>query len=376
MLKPQWCLDRAKRMRHLIVPSADTQYWLDTIKSNGWIESGLGILSLDDGMKAIPLSKTAPEEGDSYWQNLPLIELRREDKSAKHWTDLLDRELYDSLEEHWPRAYEIIGDVLIVKLEEEVYSHKKTIAEAMLEQIPNVRIVCADNGVEGEFRVRNLSPILSRDGSNETLTTIRENGQRILIDPTKSYFSSRLSTERQGNLAAAKQLSETVGRKITVCDPYAGVGPSMAGLLNNHELFDSVLVGDLNPQAVELLTKNIEHYLARGNSQINATILCQDARLWKDDPKFIDAVDFLLVNLPHETLNHLTDLLPLMRKGTPSLIRGWAIIDRGAESSVQDDIESLLLKNGATNLELTCQEIKGFSATKIFVRIESWQTFV
>ncbi len=363
-------------MRHLIVPSADTQYWLDTIKSNGWIESGLGILSLDDGMKAIPLNKTAPEENDPFWQNLPLIELPREAKSAKHWTDLLDRELYDSLEDHWPRAYEIIGDVLIVKLEEEVYSHNKTIAEAMLEQIPNVRIICADNGVTGEFRVRNLSPILSRDGSNETLTTIRENGQRILIDPTKSYFSSRLSTERQGNLAAAKQLSETVGRKISVCDPYAGVGPSMAGLLNNHELIDSVLVGDLNTQAVELLTQNIEHYLARAGCKINATILCQDARLWKDDPKFIGAVDFLLVNLPHETLNHLTDLLPLMRKGTTSLIRGWAIIDRGTESSVQDELESLLLNNGATNLELTCQEIKGFSATKIFVRIESWQIFV
>ena len=363
-------------MRHLIVPSADTQYWLDTIKSNGWIESGLGILSLDDGMKAIPLNKTAPEEIDSIWQNLSLIELPREDKSAKHWTDLLDRELYDSLEEHWPRAYEIIGDVLIVKLEEEVYSHRKAIAEAMLEQIPNVRIICADNGVEGEFRVRSLSPILSRDGSNETLTTIRENGQQILIDPTKSYFSSRLSNERQGNLAAAKQLSSTVGRKITVCDPYAGVGPSMACLLNNHELIDSVLVGDLNPQAVGLLTQNIENYLARVDSRINATILCQDARIWKDDSKFMGAVDFLLVNLPHETLNHLSDLLPLMRKGTLSLIRGWAIIDRGVESSVQEELEALLLSKGATNLELTCQEIKGFSATKIFVRIESWQTFV
>ena len=363
-------------MRHLIVPSADTQYWLDRIKANGWVESGLGILSLDDGMKAIPLNKEAPGDADSFWQNLPLIKLPREDKSVKHWIDLLDRELYYSLEDYWPRAYEIIGDVLIVKLEEEVYSHRKTIAAAMLEQLPNVRIICADNGVDGEFRVRNLSPIISRDGSNETLTTIRENGQRILIDPAKSYFSSRLSTERQGNLVAAKQLSAIVGRKITVCDPYAGVGPSMAGLLNNHELIDSVLVGDLNPQAVELLAQNVEHYLARGDSRINATILCQDARLWKEDQKFIGAVDFLLVNLPHETLSHLADLLPLMRKGTPSLIRGWAIIDRVAHSSIQEDLECLLLENGASNLELTFQEIKGFSATKIFVRIESWQTFV
>ena len=38
-------------------------------------------------------------------------------------------------------------------------------------------LVCADNGVSGEFRVRSLLPLSSRDGSTETLTRIRENGQ-------------------------------------------------------------------------------------------------------------------------------------------------------------------------------------------------------
>ena len=87
-------------------------------------------------------------------------------------------------------------------------------------------------------------------------------------------------------------------------------------------------------------------------------------------------VDFLLVNLPHQTIEHMEDLLPLMKRETPSLIRGWAIIDRDDLPSVNDKLTNLLLHHGATNLQLVCQERKGFSATKIIIRIESSQTFI
>ena len=90
----------------------------------------------------------------------------------------------------------------------------------MLERMPNVRIVCADNGVKGEFRVRDLEPIMARDGVLSTLTQVKEHGHTITIDPTKSYFSTRLSTERH-NYSAAKRLSSLLNR-LTVCDP-AGV---------------------------------------------------------------------------------------------------------------------------------------------------------
>tara|TARA_B100000003_G_scaffold203584_1_gene214323 strand:+ start:372 stop:1502 length:1131 start_codon:yes stop_codon:yes gene_type:complete len=376
MLKPQWCLDRAKRMRHLIVPSVETQHWLDEIKSRGWLEIGLGILSKEEGMKAIPLNDIAPISTDPFWQNLPHLEIIREHNSIKHWTDLLDRELYQSLQDYWPRAYEIIGDILIVKIETEVYEYREDIAKAMLDRIPNVRLVCADNGVTGEFRVRNLLPIYSRDDSTETLTKIRENGHNILIDPTKAYFSSRLSTERLGNLNSAKKLAESLNRRLLICDPYAGVGPSLANLLSEDNLVDTVLAGDLNPQAVELLEQNIEHYLKKSADEINQVVLCQDAREWAKDSEYQNSVDLLLVNLPHSTLEHIEDLLPLMKRETISLIRGWAIIERNEQSSVEDKLTNLFLHHGATDLQLTCREIKGFSATKIFIRIESWQTFV
>ena len=363
-------------MRHLIVPSVDTQHWLNELKSREWLENGIGILTQEDGMKAIPLNESAPISADEFWQNLPHVEIIREHNSIKHWTDLLDRKLYHSLKDYWPRAYEIIGDILIVELEPEVVEHQADIAQAMLERTPNVRLVCADNGVSGEFRVRSLSPLSSRDGSTETLTRIRENGQNILIDPTKAYYSSRLSNERLGNLASARELARQLKRKITICDPYAGVGPSLANLISEEGLVDSVLAGDLNPQAVELLEQNLEHYLNKSTEEINQVIRCQDARDWAKDSDHQHSVDLLLVNLPHSTLEHIEDLLPLMKRETLSLIRGWAIIERDKLPQVEESLNHLLLRHGATELQLSCHEVKGFSATKVFTRIETWQTFV
>jgi tRNA G37 N-methylase Trm5 len=376
MLKPQWCLDKAKRMRHLIVPSVDTQHWLDELKTRGWLEAGLGILTQEDGMKAIPITDSAPISTAQFWQGLPQIDIAREQNSVKNWTDLLDGDLYQKFKDYWPRAYEIIGDILIVKIEPEVHDYREDIAKAMLDRIPNVRLVCADNGVSGKFRVRDLSPVSSRDGSVGTLTKIRENGHNILIDPAKAYFSSRLSNERLGNLDSAIELAHQLNRKITICDPYAGVGPSLANLLWEDGLVDCVLAGDLNPEAVDLLEQNIDNYVRKRPNEINCTVKCQDARLWAKESEYQHTVDFLLVNLPHQTIEHIEDLLPLIKRKKPSLIRGWAIIDRDDLPRVKEKLSNLFLHHGATNLQLTCQEIKGFSATKVFIRIESSQTFV
>ena len=114
----------------------------------------------------------------------------------------------------------------------------------------------------------------------------------------------------------------------------------------------------------------------RITEEINQVIRCQDARDWAKDSEHQRSVDLLLVNLPHSTLEHIEDLLPLMKRETLSLIRGWAIIERDELSEVEESMNRLLVNHGATDLHLSCQEVKGFSATKIFTRIESWQTFV
>ena len=362
-------------MRHLIVPSVDTQHWLEVLKTNNWLVSGLGVVTVEGGKKGLPVIENAPQEEDPIWSGLTHQAIPREVNNIKHWSDLLERGLYQQFEQYWPRSYEMVGDVLIVRLEDEIKQHQYQIAKAMLDHISSARIICADNGVTGEFRVRDISPILSRNDNLSTLTKIRENGHNIIIDPAKAYFSSRLSTEREGNVAAAKELSNLLNRPITISDPYAGVGPALPSLIATEGLVEAIFAGDLNPEAVELLTDNINSLVNKSNYDFDNRVMCMDAREWRKDETLTNSTDLLLVNLPHDTIEHLGDLFPLMRKGTKSLIRGWAIVERQDLEGVRKIIEKKLIQYGASEISLACKEIKGFSASKIFIRIESWQIF-
>jgi tRNA (guanine37-N1)-methyltransferase len=337
--------------------------------------SGLGVVTIEAGGKGLPLAEHAPKEDDPIWSGLTHVTMPREVNKIKHWSDLLDRELYQQFEQYWPQSYEMVGDVLIVRLEDEIKQYQNEIARAMLDRISSARIICADNGVTGEFRVRDISPILARDNNFSTLTKVRENGHNIIIDPAKAYFSSRLSTEREGNVVAAKQLVNLLNRPIAISDPYAGVGPALPSLIATEGLVEAIFAGDLNPDAVELLTDNIESLVNKSNYVFDNQVMCMDAREWRSVKNLTDSTDLLLVNLPHDTIEHLSDLIPLMRKGTMSLIRGWAIVERQNLDGIRKLIKKKLIQHGAKEISLTCKEIKGFSASKIFIRIESWQIF-
>ena len=362
-------------MRHLIVPSVATQHWLDEIKSRNWLELGIGVLTMENGMKAIPLNNMAPVSTDQIWQSLAHIEIVRDQESVKHWTDLLDRDLYQSLKDYWPRAYEVVGDIIILKLEPEVFPHRDEIGKAMLERIPNVRLVCADNGVSGDFRVRNLLPIISRDGNLSTRTKIREHGKVIWTDPAKAYFSARLSNERMQNLVSAKDLRDRLNAKIRICDPYAGVGPGIMPLLSEPNLVSHCYAGDLNPDAFDLLELNLQESFSKSQTTHAEVILKnQDARKWKSDENYLEQIDFLLVNLPHDSINHLPDLIPLLSRGSLTKIRGWAIINKAELNNSQQEI-TRILENFSADVEyVSCSEIKGFSSSKIFMRFETIQS--
>jgi tRNA G37 N-methylase Trm5 len=367
-------------MRHLSVPSAQTQHWLERCRSQKWLAEHTGVTSLPDGNKAIPLNETAPLEGDAAWLGNALVDLAAKEKTPSHWTEHLDAEILKSHKEDLPKAYETQGDVLIVKIEDSVWHLAEMIADAMLTQLPNIRLVCADQGVQGDFRVRRLEPLASRDGSTETVTRIKENGYFLWVDASKVYFSARLSNERTGTLQSAKKLKQRLARPLVVADPYAGVGPSMGVLLSEPGLIEGYHAGDLNPDAVELLQANLTYLVGRRKTETGepapaltqSTVMCADATEWKTNPHLCNSSDLLLVNLPHDSIEHLPHLLPLLRKGQTSLLRGWAIIDRANEATEKNKIAAAIIDAGGTIESLQFEEVKGFSASKSFMCFEAW----
>ena len=167
-------------MRHLSVPRDQTQVWLERCKANGWLEK-TGVVPYNETHRAVPLTGEAPGQNDAFWEGHAIVDIEPKDPSPKHWTERLPAELQSKPASFWPSAFETQGDVLLVKLEPEVRPHGKAMAVAMLNHMPSIRVVCADNGVDGDFRVRSLEPLSSRDGTIHTTTTVREHGFEIQL---------------------------------------------------------------------------------------------------------------------------------------------------------------------------------------------------
>ena len=105
-------------MRHLRVPSAETQDWLALCKSSNWLLTSSGVVALEDSFRAIPLRSDAPDEANPCLKGLTHVEVDAKVKGPVHWTERLPERLQALPPETWPAAYEIQGDVLIVKLED------------------------------------------------------------------------------------------------------------------------------------------------------------------------------------------------------------------------------------------------------------------
>ena len=341
----------AKDMRHLRVPRRETSLWRDKLAGNGWLAEGHGIHKLEE-YTGIPLNDSAPLEID----DLEILELDPLTSGPKHWAERIDPEILATHNDILPMSHDQIGDVIIVKIPEPLIPHSEMIGEAMLAQHPSARIACADNGVKGDFRVRDLT-VLATKSDTSTKTRVKEHGNTFWIDPSLVYYSPRLANERLGNVDCATKLSQTLGRKISVCDPYAGVGPALVPLTKMPEIIDEIYGSDLNPHAAEFLQLNLPDHNTR----------CADAlNLSRELP---ECCDLLLVNLPHESIEHLPHLLGLLKKGHEVVIRGWAIIS----IDLLEDAEMKIRKHLADTelISLKIESKKSYASNITYASIEA-----
>ena len=352
-------------MRHLRVPSEATARWRDRLLAEGWLATGVGIQA-DGDHRLVPLTDAAPTDGSPWYEGHATVERSSLERGPQHWRERLDDALVEQYGSLLPTAHEVQGDVLLVKLEPEVEPHEQIIAQAMLDQFPHVRLVCVDGGVVGEFRVRDLRVLLSRDGNLSTVTSVKEHGLAYTLDPSTAYFSARLSGERQTamNLIAAHRAR--LGRRLVVHDPYAGVGPNL-GLPLAHGEVETAVVGDLNSAAIPYLRENLQHIISRGAYPDARLVVREgDGRSWVDDHTLLAQADVLFVNLPHEGLDHIHHLLPLL--SSDAVVVGWALIDRHQEKKVSERLASIF-SNAGRICEVSVEATKGFSTTRTMVRL-------
>ena len=246
-------------MRYLVVPSKETESWKDFLVSNEWLERGHSI-QIEKENRALPLTTTFPEIIPPELSKFNIIEKEVLDLNPPNYLGFLEREIgektFAELKLFWPQSFDQIGENIIVKIEKEVEHFAKEIAQSMLLKNTKATRVFQDLGVRGDFRIRELKPLAGATHLGGE-TKIKENGMEFFVDPTKGYYSPRLATERLETLECALILQKKLGRKLNVCDAYAGFGPALITLLKEQDLINSILANDLNHEITNTLEKNL-----------------------------------------------------------------------------------------------------------------------
>jgi tRNA wybutosine-synthesizing protein 2 len=137
-----------------------------------------------------------------------------------------------------PRKWELIGDVLIMKLPNELEDYEKdiAIAYAMVKDV---------GGISGKFRNPNVKLILG----SETETIHKENGIRFKLDVKEIMFSS-------GNIDERLRMACIANENETIVDMFAGIGYfSLPIAVHSHP--KKIYAYEINPIAYGYLCENI-----------------------------------------------------------------------------------------------------------------------
>jgi tRNA (guanine37-N1)-methyltransferase len=203
----------------------------------------------------------------------------------------------DDEKETLPRSFDIVGDVVLIRLPDELERRKQEIGEALLQFVPGARLVGLDHGVHGPERRRTVERIA---GSGPWRTRHRENGVELEVDVERAYFSPRLAREHA-------RVAEEVRGGDRVYDLCCGVGPFAVTIAHLGRV-SKVTAVDANSDAIALLRETLVRYPFRG--EIDPV----RARL----EEFLPAappVERVVLNLPHEGIKYLASVARTVAPG-------------------------------------------------------------
>jgi tRNA (guanine37-N1)-methyltransferase len=198
-------------------------------------------------------------------------------------------------------AFDQIGSIVIIKIPDALVPKRQLIAQAILDNINTAKGVFAQvSAVQGDFRVRELEHLA---GENATLTEYKEHGCRFKVDVAKTYFSPRLSTERQ-------RIADMVQDNEIIVNMFAGVGTYSIVIAKANKSCRVYSI-DSNNVAAELCTVNAK--LNKVSDRVES--ICGDAsKVIKD--RLAGSADRVLMPLPERAKEFVHDaVLALKPRG-------------------------------------------------------------
>ncbi|MCS7385244.1 MAG: class I SAM-dependent methyltransferase family protein [archaeon GB-1867-005] len=145
------------------------------------------------------------------------------------------------------KGIDIIGDIAVIKVPHKLMDKRFELAKALLETIPNIRVVLRKASIiSGLHRLMELEWLA---GEKRFETTYREHGCIFKVDLRKTFFTPRLSGER---IRIAKKVKD--GEVIV--NMFAGIG-TYSIIIAKHANPQKILSIDINPHAYNLMKINI-----------------------------------------------------------------------------------------------------------------------
>jgi len=214
-------------------------------------------------------------------------------------------------------AYDLIGDVAILEIDEELRNKEKKIGKVLLDIRKDVETVLRkDSSHEGVFRTQKMKYLV---GEKKKVAFHKENNIRLKLNVEKVYFSPRLSTERKRIVELIKndfkELENNTKKKTkeNILVMFSGCAPYCCVIANNaKDMVNKVIGIEINPEGHKYGLENIKLNKLINIGLINGDVKKIAPKLSKLGTKF----DRILMPLPKHAEDFLEDALMLSKKGT------------------------------------------------------------
>ena len=194
-----------------------------------------------------------------------------------------------------PRHWEMLGDVLLLRLGDDLLPYKERIAEAYASVLGARTVLLDRTRIAGVFRTPDME-VLWGDG---TETVHLENGILYKFDAARLMFSS-------GNIDEKLRMAALDCRGETIVDMFAGIGYFTLPLAL-HARAERVIACEINPLAFRYLRENVR---INGLERVVEPVMGDNQDLPGEG-----VADRVVMGYVRTTARHLTTAFRLVRKG-------------------------------------------------------------
>jgi tRNA (guanine37-N1)-methyltransferase len=211
--------------------------------------------------------------------------------------EAVKEQIPSKLHEFIPKSFDVIGDIVIVEINEKILDYKDKIGKSLLTLFPSINTVYRKaSAVSGDLRLREIE-LLAGEKKCETLHI--EHGVKIWTNVCETYFSPRLGHEH--HRVAEKCLEDEV-----IVDLFTGVGPFPLHIAKKVNAI--IYAADINRTALKCLEKSMDLNNLKGK----IAAIYGDCRLVTDT--FVQA-DRIIMNHPSQAHEYLDVVCQIIKPG-------------------------------------------------------------